>query len=202
MVVSKGSQPDRFSPAQTDELVRNGALRVRGNENARVQLVAIGSYQLTEALHASDRLGEQGIPHEVVYLLEPGRFRTPRDADEAAYTAPTEVRAQLFPTTVAGRVLLAHMRPEVVLGVVRPLDTGAGSTRALGYSNRGGTLDAAGMLFANRCTWAHAVAAVAQILKLAPETLLKVDELEAIKGKGDARTVIQPSQNTTVSLAT
>ncbi|MFQ6024165.1 MAG: xylulose 5-phosphate 3-epimerase [Acidiferrobacterales bacterium] len=190
MVVSKGSQPDRFSPAQTDELVRNGALRVRGDENARVQLVAIGSYQLTEALYASDRLGEQGIPHEVVYLLEPGRFRTPRDADEAAYTAPTEVRAQLFPTTVAGRVLLVHMRPEVVLGVVRPLDTGAGTTRALGYINRGGTLDAAGMLFANRCTWAHAVAAVAQVLELAPETLLNVDELEAIKGKGNAGAVI------------
>ncbi|MFQ5551164.1 MAG: xylulose 5-phosphate 3-epimerase, partial [Gemmatimonadales bacterium] len=191
LVVSKGSQEDRFSPAQTEQLIQNGALRVRGDENASVQLVAVGSYQLTEALHASERLTDRRIPHEVLYLMEPGRFRTPRDAREAAYTASAAACEQLFPPAVTARVFLTHMRPEVLLGVVRPLDTGVRSTRALGYINRGGTLDAAGMLFANRCTWTHAVAAVAEALELQQDALLEVNELEAIMGKGDARAVIQ-----------
>jgi hypothetical protein len=33
----------------------------------------------------------------------------------------------------------------------------------LGYINRGGTLDVAGMLIANRCTWADAIYAAAQV---------------------------------------
>ena len=34
----------------------------------------------------------------------------------------------------------------------------------IGFNNRGGTLDTLGMLFANRCTWAHVLEAAAKAL--------------------------------------
>ena len=48
--------------------------------------------------------------------------------------------------------------------------------RILGYRNRGGTLDVAGMLFANGCTWAHVLHAAAQLLAVAPDTLLDSED--------------------------
>ena len=89
-------------------------------------------------------------------------------------------------------MFLAHIRSEVLLGVVRPLDTGAGSTRALGYLNHGGTLDAAGILFANRCTWAHAVAVIAEAISQQPDKFLDAEELLAVQEKGNPTVVMQP----------
>lgn len=56
--------------------------------------------------------------------------------------------------------------------------------RTLGYRSRGGTLDAAGMLFANACTWTHAVCATAQLLHVDAATWLEPDELAAVAGRG------------------
>jgi hypothetical protein len=70
-------------------------------------------------------------------------------------------------------------------GVLRPLDTGPSSTVVLGYLSRGGTLDVEGMLFANRCTWAHAVVAAAALLGVDPRSLLQPHELVAVQGKGN-----------------
>ena len=186
LVIPKRAQPDRFGAAEARVLMRDGALRMRGGGGAdeRVQLVAVGAYQLGEALRASERLEARGVAHSVVYLMDPGRFRVPRDEEEAEVMAARSVREQLFPMTVGVRVILTHTRPEPMLGLLRPLDTGVGRTRALGYRNRGGTLDVGGMLYVNRTTWAHALVAVAEGLGTAPGEWLSAEELAAVRGEG------------------
>jgi hypothetical protein len=51
------------------------------------------------------------------------------------------------------------MRPGRDRGL--PVARGVAPRRG-GYTSYGGTLDAAGMLFANRCAWAHAIATAAR----------------------------------------
>ena len=192
MVVPKQERPVRFSPEQAEELVETGAIRLRGDGSSdeTVLLVAVGAYQLDEALLASDRLAERSLPHGLIYLLEPGRFRAPRDSHETRFVAPEEVRTSLFPSSAKVRIFLGHMRPESLLGIIRPLDTGRKTTRVLGYVNQGGTHNVAGMLFANRCTWAHAVLAVADSLNADPEELLSYGEIQASRGEGDPVAII------------
>ena len=72
-----------------------------------------------------------------------------------------------------------------MLGVLRRIDEGPGRLRAHGYLSRGGTLDAAGMLFANRCTWAHLVASAAVLLQTDPRGFLTAPEAAAVGGTGD-----------------
>lgn len=189
LVVPKLPLAARFSAAEAERLARDGAIRVRGGDDAPVLLVAVGAYQLVETLRASARLEERAVDHAVVYLAEPGRFREPRDAMEAAALAPRELRERLFPACGVVRVFLTHTRPEPFLGAVRPLDTGPTRARALGYINRGGTLDVLGMLFANRSTWAHAIAAVAESLGMPPDRVLSDDELLAVRGEGNPQAV-------------
>src|SRR5690606_26153408 len=87
LVIPKRPQPALLSPEQARQLVRDGIIDVRrhGDGDSRVQLLACGAYQLTEALAASARLEKAGVAHVVYCLLEPARLRTPRDADEAAF---------------------------------------------------------------------------------------------------------------------
>jgi hypothetical protein len=51
----------------------------------------------------------------------------------------------------------------------------------LGFVNHGGTLDDSGLLFVNRCTWTHAVSAIADALGRPPGDVLRVEELSAIR---------------------
>jgi phosphoketolase len=190
LVVPKLAVPARFTAADAERLVADGAARVRGDERAPLLLGAVGAYQLGEALRAADRLAERGLEPAVVSLLEPGRFREPRDAGEAAVAAPAAVRNALFPAAAGVRVFLVHTRPEPFLGAVRPLDTGPGRTRALGFINRGGTLDVPGLLFANRCTWAHAVAAAAEGMGRSVSDFLSREEWAAVRGVGDPAAVL------------
>ena len=192
MVVPKRPLPVRCSPEQAERLVRDGAMIVRHDARAKVLLVAIGAYQLQEALRAGDRLGERGIPVAVSYVLEPGRFRIPRDALEARATAPDAELARLFPPEIAARVVLTHTRPEPMTGLLRRLDTGAELTKFLGYISRGGTLDVNGMLFANRTTWAHAAAAAAQSLRIPQDQVLDAAERDAVAGCGEPRMLLHP----------
>ena len=120
----------------------------------------------------------------VSVVIEPGRLRIPRDPIEAAYVDDDATVQALFPPGLP-RVLLCHTRPEPMLGVLRRLDGGPASTRALGYISRGGTLDVAGMLFANRCSWAHAVDAAAAVAGWSRDALLDLAQREAIDGIGD-----------------
>ena len=57
--------------------------------------------------------------------------------------------------------------------------------RAHGYLNRGGTLDPFGMLFANRCTWAHLLGSAASLLRREAGAFLAADEAAAVLGQGD-----------------
>lgn len=55
----------------------------------------------------------------------------------------------------------------------------------LGYINRGGTLDEPGMLFTNRCSWAHVVVAVAEVSGVDPQKWLDEEEWAAARGEGN-----------------
>jgi phosphoketolase len=195
LVVPKRPVPARFTQAQAAALVDDGAVRLRGTGAEPVCIAALGAYQLTEALRAAERLEQRGAGCMVVYILEPSRFRAPRDAAEARFIQgggsddgsgerqDAARRERLFPAGATARVILTHTRPEPLLGVLRPLDTGPGRTIALGYTNHGGTLDTNGLLFANRCTWAHAVAAAARAAGRDPADLLSRAELDAVHGR-------------------
>jgi phosphoketolase len=179
--------PDLFTPEEASRLLDQGALRLdwAGHEPDRPRLVltAVGAYQLEEVLKASARLAERAVPHTVIAMLEPGRFRTPRTEGEAAHVAPSALRDELYPERVPLRLFLTHTRPEPLLGTLEPLHTGAGRTAALGFLGNGGTLTIAGMLFVNRCTWIHALARAARMLSLAREDLLTAAELAVLDGR-------------------
>ncbi len=191
LVVPKSTMPAVMDARQAETLVQDGAICLRGHCGAELQLVACGAYQLQQALLASDRLRELEVAHSLIYLLEPGRFRVARDEFEARVLASDSVFESLFPARVQQRVFLCHTRPEVLLGHARMLDLGPQHTLALGYVNQGGTLDSDGMLFANRCTWADAVAALARLSDRDPQDWLNAEEWAAICGQGDPYQVIR-----------
>lgn len=105
--------------------------------------------------------------------------------------ASDEVISLLFPPQVRTRVLLTHTRPEVLLAHARRLDSGPAHCSALGYRNQGGTLDSEGMLFANGCTWAHALKELARLSGQSASDWLSQEELDAISGHGDPYVVIR-----------
>jgi phosphoketolase len=192
VVVSKRNMPHRFDGTAATRLATEGAAHVNGDPGAaELQFVTIGAYQLEEALKAARRLASRGHRIVVTAILEPGRFRTPRDKIEAAFTANDERLAALFPPGLP-RVIVSHTRPEPMLGLLRRVDTGPMLTTARGYISRGGTLDVDGMLFANRCTWAHLVDAAALVARWSREDLLSLDELNAIDGRGSPADLLQP----------
>jgi len=185
VVVSKRDAAQRFDADAAQALVRDGAAHVAGDPgDAEVQFVAIGAYQLEEALKAQAHLAGRGRKACVTVVIEPGRLRIPRDGIEAGFVDGDATLHALFPPGLP-RVILAHTRPEPMLGVLRRIDDGPAKTRALGYISRGGTLDVAGMLFANRCTWAHAVDAAAAVAGWPREAVLDGARLRAVDGVGD-----------------
>jgi phosphoketolase len=155
-----------------------------------VLLIAVGAYQLAEAVKAAERLQRRGVATRLVCVIEPGRFRIARDAHEQRIVASEAQLAALFPPSAEVRVILGHTRPEPLTGLLRRLDSGASRTTVLGYTSRGGTLDVGGMLYANRCTWAHAVAAAAACMGRQVQELLDDAELAAVEGRGDPATIL------------
>jgi phosphoketolase len=123
-------------------------------------------------------------------MLEPGKFRVPRDAIEAAFVASDDQIAELFPAKVP-RVIVTHTRPEPMAGVLRRLDSGPQETRYLGFRNRGGTLDTAGLLFANGATWAHIVAEACRATDSDFSGFLSKEEQLALSGQGDPLAVMR-----------
>lgn len=181
------SVPELFSSSEATQLLHDGAVRLawagyEGN-GEQVILTAIGAYQLEQVTRASVRLKDRGVPHSVVYMLEPARFRFPRSEGESTHAASADVTAALYPNHVPARIFVTHTRPEPVLGVLQPLNTGAGRTVGLGFTGQGGTLTTPGMLFVNRCTWAHILLEVAGLLSLPPEKLLDSHEQAALNGR-------------------
>jgi phosphoketolase len=185
MVVPKRPVASVLSSSQAQHLAQHGLVRLEGDpDRAELLLSATGAYQLAAARLAFERLQARGVAVALVYLSEPGRARVPRDAQEAAYVLDDAGLASCFPAETP-RVFLTHTRPEPLLGALRRIDTGPRTTRALGFINRGGTLDVNGLLFANRCTWAHAVAAAADVLQRPVADWLTPDEHAAVRGEGD-----------------
>ncbi len=184
---------DLFTSEEAGRLLEQGALGLdwAGHEVTRQRLVltAIGAYQLEEVLKASARLAEREIQHSVVYMLEPGRFRAARSEGERAHVATAALRAELYPEEVPARVFVTHTRPEPLLGTLQPLNTGE-RTAGLGFVNHGGTLNVAGLLFVNRCGWAHVLAEAARVLDLPRERVLTPEELAVLDGKASPEGVI------------
>ena len=196
LVTPKRKIPNLMSEPEAAEAVHTGAAHIAGSvEDARVQLLAIGAYQLHQALTAYKRLSQRGVPSCVTVILEPARFRTGRDRLETEFTASDAILQALFPSGMP-RVLLSHTRPEPMTGLLRRIDGGPDQFKALGYVSRGGTLDVFGMLFANRCTWAHAVSAAMDLLQAPPDDFLSHSERKAINGTGDPAVLIEMEMNT------
>lgn len=188
MVIPKRERPCVFNAIEAQSLASHGALVVDEDTSAGEEpllLIACGAYQLSEAIRACERLRETGTPFRLVYLQEPGRFREPRDPMEAEACLTEFERERLFPHRMHRRVALTHMRPEIFRGHLHTLFPHPGYSRVLGYINRGGTLNESGMLFANRCSWGHALAACAAVLDRPPGEWLSSAELAAVEGRGD-----------------
>lgn len=183
LVVPKRELPVQLDAGHASALLRDGVLALEVHENAKIDLVATGAYQLDAARRAWQRLAQHGVAANLIYLGEPGRFRSPRDEDEAKSLHADEAVRRWFAPDLP-RLFVTHMRPEPFLGALRRLDGGPALCRALGYRNRGGTLDVDGLMFANRCTWAHAVAAAADLLGNSPTDWLSPEEHAAVLGGG------------------
>jgi phosphoketolase len=191
LVVPKRSMPSIFSSKMAAQIVSEAVLVVDGYpERSAVLLAATGAYQLQAVRRAAARLRQRGRATTVLYIAEPGRLRMPRDAHEAKAVVEDQFLSRLFPSTVP-RVFLTHTRPEPYLGLLRRVDTGPRTTRALGYRNRGGTLDVSGLMFANGCAWAHVVAAAAEVLTEPLTTFLDSNELAAVGGQGDPEVILR-----------
>lgn len=149
LTIPKQNVLSRFSPQQSIKLLQDGAINLDGLQD--IELVAVGAYQLNVCIALQSRLREIGIECSVIYLLEPGRFRLPRDMHEKAFVVPKNKREQIFSVRCKLRVFICHMHPEVILGVCRPLDLGMDQTLAFGYQNKGGTFNTDGLLKANGC---------------------------------------------------
>ena len=188
IVAAKRPTPCWLDPAAAVQAVRDGAFTLDADPSPRLQFVAIGAYQLIEARRAASRLRDRGHQVAVTCVIEPGRLRAPRDDIEADFVLPDAEMEVLFPPHLP-RLLATHTRAEPMIGVLRRIDGGAERFKAHGYSNRGGTLDVRGMLFANRCTWAHLTASAAGLLGVPLEALLTVEEIAAVSGRGEPRDV-------------
>ncbi|MFW5698803.1 MAG: xylulose 5-phosphate 3-epimerase, partial [Planctomycetota bacterium] len=192
VVVPKKRVPVLLGALAAESAVRDGAVVLREEHAATVELVAIGAYQTTQALDAATRLNEHGIPTRVVAVLEPGRFREARDAAEAAYIHPQAVRSHFFHLGGIVRIFISHTRPQAILGCMRPLDTGPRNTAALGFIGHGGTLDVAGMLAVNRCGSVHAAATAAHLLGRSIDGAIEPQQVAALRGQGDPRLLVAP----------
>lgn len=195
LVVSKTDViADLFTLEEASLLFEEGAIRLdwtcHDPGRQKIILTAIGAYQMEEVLKASEKLRERDVPHSVIYMLEPGRFRSPRSERENAHTIPTHLKDKLYPDSVPARVFVTHTRPEALLGVLQPLNTGSYQTSALGFINHGGTLNVPGMLFINKCNWGHILQETARVLGMNKEELLTIDELSVLSGKAGPERVV------------
>jgi hypothetical protein len=85
---------------------------------------------------------------QIVHFVYLSTYGLPRiDLDQRPVRSAIEA---LLPRRCEAVVVLSHTRPEPMTGVLHRLDRDPARTCFLGYVSRGGTLDVAGMLFANR----------------------------------------------------
>ncbi len=116
LVVPKRAVASQLSAEQAERLVDQGGWVVKPCDAPDVLLVAIGAYQLQQALLAARRLEAAGHRTAVTCVIEPGRFRAPRDEREQDFVAGDQALRALFPETAAVRVIVSHMRPDADAG--------------------------------------------------------------------------------------
>lgn len=186
IVASKRNTPDVFSKEESEKLYEHGGMRLYWSEHkaeeAKIAMVAMGAYQLTEVLKASKRLRQADIPHIVSYVQEPGKFRNARSRDEAAFLSSDEIRHHLIPNHIEHVQLVVHTRPEIIAGSLTDW-AGKRSVKQFGFINHGGTLNAGGLLCINASSWAHVLRNAAQTLAIDERNLLEEDEREALDHK-------------------
>ena len=198
LVIPKRTMPVLFSEEESQKLLNDGGIQISwaGHEadKAEIGLVAIGAYQLVEVLKASACLKENGIAHSVSYLIEPGRFRTPRNDGEAEHIVSEAWRDAIVPPANRHLLMVSHTRPEVMLGTLQPLWSRK-SVKALGFINQGGTLDVEGMHFVYGCSWAHILRETATLLGINEENILSDEECQALNGTRSPDGVITKTNN-------
>lgn len=186
VVVAKQKTPAIFTQKESEELMEKGGLIVQWagyeHKKAKFAIIAIGGYQLIEALKASERLKEKHVPHIVSYIIEPGKFRSPRDEWESEHNADKKTFEAVLPKNIEHILLVTHTRPEVIAGSLTPLFSGRNLSIS-GFINRGGTLSVQGMLFVNKCSWLHMVQNAAKMLKLDIKKILTPVEYKVVEGK-------------------
>lgn len=186
VVVPKQKTPAIFTHKEAEALVKNGGCTLAfagfNEKKAKFAILAVGSYQLSEALKASARLKERKIPHIVSYLLEPGKFRSTRDEWEKEHNASKKIWDSVLPKNIEHVLLATHTRPEVITGAISPLLSGRNLVLS-GFINRGGTLSVAGMLFVNKCSWLHMLGNASKMLELNIKQILSPTELKVLDGK-------------------
>jgi len=192
MVVPKGKVPNQLDGEQARSLAKYGALRLAGSRDEKIQLIAIGAYQLIEAKKIAKRLDEFNQKFSLVYISEPGKFREARDNRESNFIDLSLQNSSII--NIFGspkyRLLLCHGHPEIFLGVLRPIDLGPNHTKAIGYINRGGTFDTDGMLFANGCTWAHGLSKLISMVNIESKLLTEAEHA-AVNGHGNPYDIIE-----------
>jgi len=114
-------------------------------------LIAVGAYQLTEALRASDRLERERSVHVSFVSSSRAAFAFPgRERGEARASA--ELRDRLFPPS-ASRCFSPICRPSrCSASFARSMRAGKDLPLATSITAHA---HLPGMLFANRCTWAQ-----------------------------------------------
>ncbi len=188
LVIPKQDIPVMLTRLQAEVLSTQGALVLEDPNGAEVDLVAVGAYQLQEMRKAFERLKQRGVAARLVYVQEPARFREARDEWEEGVLHPEPL--QVFPSCQRARIWLTHGRPEVLQGMLRPIDLGPGCSIFMGYRNRGGTLDVSGLLYANRCTWAHVLDRLSKVLGVQVDAWLDPAEVLAAHHQGDPYVLI------------
>lgn len=193
IVASKRNNPDVFTKEEALQLMHDGAIRLtwveHKSDEAKLALIAVGSYQLAEVLKAAVRLKHHDVPFMVSYCIEPGRFRMVRSKEEQAIQASESIREQMVPQGITHVSIVTHTRPEIITGSMLPLFNGKHVSQ-FGFINHGGTLDANGLLFINKTSWAHIVRDAAQRLGIDEGKLLSAEEREALDGKRSPQGVI------------
>ncbi len=198
IVVSKRITPHWFTRDESRTLVANGGMVIPwlGHKQSESKLcfIAMGTYQLMEIMKASVRLTEKDVPHRVAYILEPGRFRLPRNEGEAHHLAPEETRNAIFNHDTQSYIMVTHTRPELFIGAMMHNFSGK-TIRGVGFINQGGTLAADGMLYVNKSSWAHLLQQAAQVLNKSENDLLSGEELDALYGKRTPDGIIHPEKS-------
>lgn len=193
IVASKRNTPDLFSKDDAIKLYQDGAIRIHWSEHkpedAKISLIAMGAYQLTQVLKASERLTESSIPHIVTYMLEPGKFRNKRSKEEHEFQVSESIKTHILPNHVEHTQIVTHTRPEIIAGSLTDW-IGKRSVSQFGFINHGGTLNAEGLLFINKTSWAHLLFNAARHLNINEGEILTQDELEALEGKRSPEGII------------